>query len=454
MFKLLMIALVMVLFFGCTQNTITNSTPHNRFKIGQKWSYQRFMILISDSGQKAFDDDTIGGYFNYNAVAETLINDKVFTIVNCDFYDIGAFDVSPFTERCAVYWGVDSVLLYTFRDGVFLPPGGLFKTNSNYCLTPSISQSNYYKHLLAAFSKKRGLAKSNNDKYDTTVFNDFTTLFIFSLKPGQSYYYRTDGDPHGNLWMRRTYIGKENVNVPAGQFYADKFKIELEEVFGDSFDIHGMIGLIWTTDSVKIKEYYDFGKEDWTDEIGNKLGTFSSTDCSEYLGPYNINPDTVKPRHQISTSDKEFADLHFSLDKYIAWKSFIDSASYMFINMNLFYFRSDDDSFFIEEAGKKSNTYYNMISKHNQYVQGWDDANPNMVVDSFRYIKNQNFGTNWDRYYRGLAINAIIQQNGQPVDTLWMYYKDSAKTIPYIFGKSDHQLEFYIRIYDLGPVLY
>jgi hypothetical protein len=293
-------------------------------------------------------------------------------------------------------------------------------------------------------------AKMAANGYDTSRFKDDYVPFIFNLAPGQTYYYRTAGDPNGNLPVRRIFVGKENVVVPGGTFDAWKFQWAFPDDLFPPDSAPSFEGYSWVTGIGAVKTALSFQRSTTTDNVGHIIGIYSSTETSEYLGAFNVDPDTILPAKTITAADMAFADAHFSPQKFIAWADYVVNAPYSFITLSDFPFWQD--SIIRTQSAGKTPEYYQCILDP-QVVQGWDDVTPDMVTpnpDSFQYIKDHNLGTCDDSRFRALAVDSIIMGTSScvPLDTLWSFYQDSARTIPYIYGKSENQIAFKKMIYE------
>lgn len=245
----------------------------SNFTIGQKWCFQRVSWFHCDSGQKSWTyPDTMRGYYNYSAVAETTMEDKIFTIIQCDYIDKGPDFVFKNTNWYAAAWMDDSVIVYEYnKDNMMIPPGGLFKTSSQ-------------------------------QTYDTTRFFDYFRPYIFGFTSGKEFEFRGTGDPHGHLQCKRKYEGKEQISITAGTFLADKFDWMVYTNFSssaDSFDyVHWDTTLTaksWTTSNGCIKTVISSNNSDITDSIGQIIGKSSGADTTELIGYFNILADTVQP---------------------------------------------------------------------------------------------------------------------------------------------------------------
>jgi hypothetical protein len=159
--------------------------------------------------------------------------------------------------------------------------------------------------------------------------------------------------------------------------------------------------------------------------------------------------DVLPVPSEVSDEIIQFAEKYYSHQRFKTYYDFIH-ADYYNTSDNIFLQWTMDpfsqDSVYFKEQKKKSSAYYDMIATYNQFVQGWQDALPDMVADSFQYLYSQYFATEFDYRFRGMAISEI-NQSGQRMDTLWMYYHPDYNTIPLWLGKSDRQQELYNMIY-------
>jgi len=158
---------------------------------------------------------------------------------------------------------------------------------------------------------------------------------------------------------------------------------------------------------------------------------------------------------KISSESKAFADQFFSPERFLAWYHFVlqdrfpgDTGAFPLIMWP--YNPFTHDSLFLKEYKQKTNNYYEIIGKYNEFVQGWNDASPDMIgptaalPDSFGYIFNQDFGTDYDHRFRGNAIKSVgTDTSGVPNDTTWLFYHDGDIKRPRYFGYSARQDEFY-----------
>ncbi|MFH0922081.1 MAG: hypothetical protein V1913_17180 [Fibrobacterota bacterium] len=149
-----------------------------------------------------------------------------------------------------------------------------------------------------------------------------------------------------------------------------------------------------------------------------------------------------------------FANKHYSHDKFLSLYRYIRDSDTSVANWT-----TDDFGRYFnhppDDIKQGSSDYYEMIAKYDEFVQGWDDATPDMVSpykDSagtdpyeFSYIRSQKFGSDQDARLRGLAIDHLIRADGNVVDTAWLFYHDDAHKRPRYFGYSANQ----IRMMDL-----
>jgi len=195
---------------------------------------------------------------------------------------------------------------------------------------------------------------------------------------------------------------------------------------------------------------------------GLEMGRTDSTRLTtivEYLGPFNVDADTLRPNPFISDEARAFADQHFDPNRYLAWYSFIlrdfypgDSGGLPMILWEATSNPFTHDSAFLVDYQNKTQDYYEMIGKYDEFTQGWLDVDPDMIgstntfPDSFAYIYNQKFGTDYDHRFKGFAIKTIgTDPDGIPNDTTWLYYHDSTGTRPWFFGYSSRQIEYFSK---------
>ncbi len=143
---------------------------------------------------------------------------------------------------------------------------------------------------------------------------------------------------------------------------------------------------------------------------------------------------------------EKFADNHFSIERYDNWYSWVEETEAT-ITSNYF---SHHDAY-IKEKKNKSQQYYEMIGKYLEFVQGWDDPDPDMSFES-EYRQQVDAGNR-----EILAIKEINNSEGENPDTVWYYVKregDDLTTPPdtnatleegdrqFSFGYSANQLKY------------
>jgi hypothetical protein len=253
-------------------NTIT-------MKIGDSWLFQRLFINIPDSGTMDFPD-TLIGYSYFSATKDTIIDGKNYLIIAGRDYDVEKDSVSIYKKKFAIHLG-DTVLMYEFNTGDWGFMSGLMKRQANNL---PITKSNYGTSILKQVLLQKLLASTN---YDTSVYYDFVYPMIFPMVKDSVYVYRDTGDPRGNLFYQRRFLGVETISIILGQFQAYKYEYltGIDSVF--FYDWIGSNGLL--------KRYIDGGHIDISDSIGNTIGKVRNWDISELIGRTDINPDTLKP---------------------------------------------------------------------------------------------------------------------------------------------------------------
>ena len=90
---------------------------------------------------------------------------------------------------------------------------------------------------------------------------------------------------------------------------------------------------------------------------------------------------------------KYFADAHYSHDRYEKWRDFIENAPDTLIRRDIIFTFEPDT---VSHMKSTIVDFYEMIGRYDEFVQGWDDANPDMVSNNFEYIWKQNFETDYD----------------------------------------------------------
>jgi hypothetical protein len=184
------------------------------------------------------------------------------------------------------------------------------------------------------------------------------------------------------------------------------------------------------------------------------LGEFySKSHWARYSAPFAVELGcyvsifVIRANYNDLVRDYEkFADAHYSHARFKKFYDFIQDTSYndptMFLSWEIDPF--SHATVYFEEQKKKSNDYYEMIGKYDEFAQGWEDIKPDMVKDSFAYIYGQAFGTDHDYRFRGFAIEGVAPNTDGTVDTNWMYYHDVDKGVPRprYFGRSASQLKY------------
>jgi hypothetical protein len=96
----------------------------------------------------------------------------------------------------------------------------------------------------------------------------------------------------------------------------------------------------------------------------------------------------------------------------------------------------------------KNDEYYELIAKYDDFTQGWDDPDPNMIDSNyapnpipFGYMYRDVPGTDDDAHYRAYAIDSIVTIGTVVTDTLWRYYHNNNKKTPFLHGRSQSQLD-------------
>jgi hypothetical protein len=156
--------------------------------------------------------------------------------------------------------------------------------------------------------------------------------------------------------------------------------------------------------------------------------------------------------NDLTTKYQNYADAHYSHLKFDTWYQFLVNADTSVVKSEDVF--SHKDAYYDAYEGK-TNDYYEMIGKYDMFVQGWDDADPDM--DS-AYIVNQNWGTDYDYKFRGWAVSSLgVNSSNELVDTNWIYYHEDANgntdyNRPRYFGKSLHQI-YYMTLRDDANIM-
>jgi len=440
--------LTIIIFFGaCTEKDQPVAPPITpldteknpiKFSVGQKWHYLKYFINLGNGAALTGVPDTLTQELNYHATKDTIIQGQSYLII-----EVGYHETYPNTltlnQRIGVYLGEDSIKVLEFLGGGFFV-GGLLKPHKGserLLLGKYRSQIEMREDLL-----KKKLAGT---EFDTTVFRDLMFPIVFPLIQDSSWFVRSDNHPFEWGAIRKTYLGKEIVSVPGGTFETFKIDWGLNEFWGQT----DMFFTDWVSGIGLVKRFIDYGESEWTDEIGRFLGTFNSYDLYHYMGAYNKIFDTLATSPPVSDTVKAFADQYFDPSRFLAWYHFILRDSYPGDSGGIpmiYWERSpfSHDSVFLKEYQQKTDAYYEIIGKYDQFTQGWVDVSPDMVIDSFTYIYNQNFGTDYDHRFRGFAVQSIgTASDGTPNDTTWLYYHDGDIKRPHFFGYSDRQVEYF-----------
>lgn len=252
-------------------------------KVGDSWLFQRQFINNPDSGTFDFPD-TLIGYSYFSATKDTIINGKNFLIIDGRDYEVEKDTISIFKKRSAIHLG-DTVLMYEFNTGDWGFMSGLMKQKA---VKPTLSKSNYGTSILKKILLQKLLASSG---YDTSVYCDFVYPMVFPFIKDSAYVYRDSGDPRGNFYYRKRFLGTEIISTKLGQFQAYKIEYLTKESLGiDSILYYDWVGL-----NGLLKRYVDCGHNEISDSLGNTTGRVRTYDISELIGRQDINPDTLKP---------------------------------------------------------------------------------------------------------------------------------------------------------------
>lgn len=279
-----------LVMFSCNNEEHDNPVAplpldHNSIsmKIGDSWLFQRQFINIPDSGTINFPD-TLIGYSYFSVTKDTIINGKNYLIIDGKDYDIGKDSISIYKKRSAIHLG-DTVLMYEFNTGNMGYMSGLMKRQANRF---TLSESNYGTSILKKILLQKLIVTSG---YDTSVYYDFVYPMVFPLVNDSAYVYRDTGDPRGNLFYRKRFIGTENISTKLGQFQVYKLEYLAKEAIG----IDSMLFYDWVGLNGLLKRYIDGGHSDITDSLGITTARIRNYDISELIGRNDINPDTLKP---------------------------------------------------------------------------------------------------------------------------------------------------------------
>ncbi len=141
--------------------------------------------------------------------------------------------------------------------------------------------------------------------------------------------------------------------------------------------------------------------------------------------------------NDLTTKYQRHADAHFSHDRFYSWhhKVLSDSGNIVVPDS------MGEVSLYLNVYSRKTNDYYEMISKYDVFTQGWEDAYPNMIDSNYKYMsRTPNLGSNPQRY-RAYAIDSVREANGVVTDTFWTAYHDpGTNKRPFLHGKSQYQL--------------
>jgi hypothetical protein len=284
----------LVIVLGCdsTPDTINERENFISYTVGRQWLYKKYFIFNGAVPMGLPPGGALLGYSHFWVAKDTVIGQAPYFIIEGRDYEIDKDSISTFSKRCAVCVTQAGLKVYEFQGEGYGFLSGIFKRNREVrrlVFTSAMSARDLRKAVL-----QKVLAAA---AYDTTLFCDLYYPIIFPLLRDTSWWYREPGDPRGNLPLRKAYLGKEIINVPAGRFLCLKMEWRINEMlkFGGIDSTNLLYGYDWFGPPGLVKRWYDYGRSTMTNDTGDSIGTFHSWDRYEYLGEYSINPDTLKP---------------------------------------------------------------------------------------------------------------------------------------------------------------
>lgn len=282
---------VFLVVCACSENNLNDPNSalplvHNsiQMKVGDTWLYKRTLVA---SGISAYIDfpDTLVGYSFFRATKDTVMDLKTYLIVEGRDYEVDKDSITVFNKRVAIHFSDSGTSLYEFRTNGYGFGSGVLKDATAEC---RLTKSNYGATMLEKLHLRKLMAAAG---YDTTVYSDFVYPILFPLVPDSIYTYRDYGDPNGNGFYRRKFLGVVPVSVPVGNFYAYK----IEWLVKESMGVDSVYGFDWIGENGLLKRYWDYGNSVLSDSMGSPMGTFHTYDIMEKIGYKDIDPGTLVP---------------------------------------------------------------------------------------------------------------------------------------------------------------
>lgn len=269
------IILAVICIIGCEND---NDKPNMDFiyplAIGNSWQYD--MIFTLDFDSLATSNGLIDTTHYSTGSVEIITNEIIFDSLEVYNFETTLTETGNAFTGNEYYNNNDNCLFcYGYTQGYMITP----KTNNNFAFI--IFDEKKFNDVREVFNYlEKGIIVDEYSKDDSIYYDPVKTL-EYPLEEDKQWMYRTSNNP----WrIDKTIIGKENIDVPAGNFNCWKIQWTYpESSWNDNIEFYDFI----SQDGL-IKRVIEFKNSECIDELGNFIGYLNSTE-EKYLTDYQIN---------------------------------------------------------------------------------------------------------------------------------------------------------------------
>lgn len=276
---------------------------------GQTWYYKQTYVFEGSKSDET--PDTITNHSNHMHVCDTLIAGENYHKIESRTYSIRRSATGLGNNRkklIYVHVGQDTVKV--------LRKSGLGHTLMK---TAGLNGSTAMKRC----HRRLKMFNAKTAAYDTSGFVSLTVPLISNMIPDSGWFYVSSNDPFGNWPIKKKFLGHEVVEVPGGTYNCLRIEWDWNWNVPDGFsagewDIKG-------TDMLAhfglAKRFFNYGTIEETDEDGNVVGEFRTTEVFEYMGKDSISIDSIWPAVPQSLLDSviQAVERNWGPARYAEW---------------------------------------------------------------------------------------------------------------------------------------